>query len=50
MAALLAPYHDLDSKVPADVKAKMTQVTADVASGKTKTGFETLLGTCPAPV
>src|SRR6185295_10379027 len=34
----LAPYHDLDSKVPADVKAKITQVTPDVVSGKTKTG------------
>ena len=35
----LAPYHDLDSKVPADVKTKMTQVTSDVVSGRTKTGW-----------
>ena len=46
----LAPYHDLDSKVPADVKAKMTSVTAAIASGSTKTGLDKLAGTCPAPV
>jgi basic membrane protein A len=34
----LAPYHDLDSKVPADVKAKIEKLTADLASGAVKTG------------
>jgi basic membrane protein A and related proteins len=43
----LAPYHDLDAKVPADVKTKMNQLTADIASGRTKTGFTTPVGTCP---
>jgi len=33
----LAPYHDLDSKVPASVKAKITQLTADLKSGAVKT-------------
>ena len=43
----LAPYHDLDSKVPADVKTKMTQVTSDVVSGRTKTGWDKPTGDCP---
>jgi basic membrane protein A len=43
----LAPYHDLDAKVPADVKAKMTQLTADIASGKQSTGFTAPTGNCP---
>jgi basic membrane protein A len=43
----LAPYHDLDSKVPADVKAKMNQISADVASGKQSTGFTQPTGNCP---
>jgi len=44
----LAPYHDLDSKVPADVKTKMTSVTSDVLSGKTKTGWSNApTGNCP---
>ncbi len=43
----LAPYHDLDSKVPADVKTKMSQLSADVASGKTPTGFTSPTGNCP---
>ena len=44
----LAPYHDLDSKVPADVKTKMTQVTTDIVSGKTKTGWSgTPTSNCP---
>jgi basic membrane protein A and related proteins len=46
----LAPFHDLDSKVPADVKTTMNQVTAAVAAGTTKTGFDKPAGTCPAPV
>jgi basic membrane protein A and related proteins len=33
----LAPYHDLDAKVPADVKAKMDKITADLKSGAIKT-------------
>jgi basic membrane protein A len=43
----LAPYHDLDSKVPADVKTKMTQVTSDVVSGKTPTGWDKPTANCP---
>jgi basic membrane protein A len=43
----LAPYHDLDSKVPADVKSKMNQLSADVASGKQSTGFTSPTGNCP---
>lgn len=34
----LAPFHDFDSKIPADVKTKVTQISADVLSGKIKTG------------
>ena len=44
----LAPYHDLDSKVPADVKTKMNQLTADVAAGRTKTGFDKPSGDLPS--
>src|SRR5439155_26660509 len=44
----LAPYHDLDSKVPADVKSKMTQLIADVVAGRTKTGWSgTPTSNCP---
>ena len=43
----LAPYHDLDSKVPADVKTKMTQVTSDIVSGKTPTGWDKPTANCP---
>jgi basic membrane protein A and related proteins len=43
----LAPYHDLDNKVPADVKSKMTQVTSDVTSGKVKTGWDKPTSNCP---
>ena len=43
----LAPYHDLDSKVPADVKSKMNQLSGDVASGKQSTGFTSPTGNCP---
>jgi basic membrane protein A len=43
----LAPYHDLDAKVPADVKTKITQVTSDVTSGKVKTGWDKPTGNCP---
>ena len=43
----LAPYHDLASKVPADVQAKMTQVTADVVAGTIKTGWTQPTANCP---
>jgi basic membrane protein A len=43
----LAPYHDLDSKVSADVKSKITQVTADVGSGKATSGWDKPTGNCP---
>jgi len=32
-----APYHDLDSKVPAEVKAKMEQIAKDLIAGTLKT-------------
>ena len=32
----LAPYHDFDSKVPADLKAEVDTLKADVVSGKIK--------------
>jgi basic membrane protein A len=34
----LAPYHDWDSKVPADVKAKVDDLTKQIQSGALKTG------------
>jgi basic membrane protein A and related proteins len=36
--AALAPYHDVESKVPADVKAKIDELTKQVQSGEVKTG------------
>jgi basic membrane protein A len=35
----LAPYHDLDSKVPADVKTKIDKIVDDVTAGTLKTGY-----------
>ena len=32
----LAPYHDFDSKVPADLKKEVDQLKADIISGKIK--------------
>ncbi|MDQ2846851.1 MAG: BMP family ABC transporter substrate-binding protein [Actinomycetota bacterium] len=32
----LSPYHDFDSKVPADLKAGVAQLKADIISGKVK--------------
>jgi basic membrane protein A len=32
----LAPFHNFDSKVPADLKTKLAQVKADIISGKIK--------------
>jgi basic membrane protein A and related proteins len=43
----LAPFHDLDSKVPSDVRQKMNQLSLDVASGKQSTGFTSPTGNCP---
>jgi basic membrane protein A and related proteins len=36
--AAIAPYHDVDSKVPDTVKAKMTDITKQLADGTIKTG------------
>jgi len=36
--AALAPYHDLESKVPADVKAKIEELTKQIQSGEIETG------------
>lgn len=35
--AAIAPYHDLDSKVPADVKAKMEEITKGITDGSIQT-------------
>lgn len=35
----LAPYHDWDSKIPADVKAKITEATNALKGGTLKTGY-----------
>jgi basic membrane protein A len=34
----LAPFHDYDSKIPADVKAKLVDITAKLKSGAISTG------------
>ena len=34
----LAPYHDWDSKIPADVKAKIADITSKLKDGSLKTG------------
>jgi len=34
----LAPYHDWDSKIPADVKAKITEIEGKLKDGSLKTG------------
>jgi basic membrane protein A and related proteins len=31
----IAPFHNLDSKVPTDVKQKLNQIVQDIISGKT---------------
>ena len=36
----IAAFHDFDSKIPADVKAKVAQIVADIQSGKLGTGFK----------
>ncbi len=36
----LAPYHDWDSKISADCKAKVATATADLIAGKAKTGYQ----------
>ena len=33
----LAPFHDLDSAVPAELKAELDQVKADIIAGTVKT-------------
>ncbi len=38
----IAPFHDLDAKVPADLKTELNQVKADLISGKIKTGVEAI--------
>lgn len=43
----MAPYHDLDSKVPAEVKRRMEQLLSDVKAGKVETGWSRPSGNCP---
>jgi basic membrane protein A len=35
----LAPFHDWDSKIPADVKAKIEEAKAGLIAGTIKTGY-----------
>jgi basic membrane protein A len=35
----IAPFHDLDSKVPATLKTELDQIKSDLVKGKIKTGF-----------
>jgi basic membrane protein A len=37
-SAGLAPFHDFDSKIPADVKTKVEKVVSDLKSGALTTG------------
>ena len=43
----LAPYHDLDARVPGDVKTKITEITVDVVAGRVQTGWTQPTGNCP---
>ena len=36
----LAPFHDWDSKIPADVKAKITEATDGLKAGTIPTGYK----------
>jgi basic membrane protein A len=46
----LAPFHDLEPRVPADVKTKIQQATTDVLAGKIETGWSGRpSGNCPQP-
>jgi basic membrane protein A len=38
-AAGLAPYHDFDSKIPQEVKDKVTQIDAGLKDGSITTGY-----------
>jgi len=35
----IAPFHNFDDKVPADIKAELDQIKADIIAGKIKTGW-----------
>jgi basic membrane protein A and related proteins len=43
----LAPFHDLESRVSAEAKTRIDQVTAEVVAGRTPTGFTAPTGNCP---
>ncbi len=36
----LAPFHDFDSKIPADVKTKLNEIAKGLLDGSLKTGYE----------
>jgi len=36
----ISPYHDYDSKIPADVKAKITDIQKKLADGSLQTGVK----------
>ena len=36
----LAPYHDFDATIPADVKQKIADLTPKVVSGEVPTGYK----------
>ena len=35
----LAPFHDFDSTIPADVKSKLEEIKAGLADGSISTGY-----------
>ncbi|MGB3217417.1 MAG: BMP family ABC transporter substrate-binding protein, partial [Anaerolineae bacterium] len=43
----LAAFHDFDAKLPKDLKDKLTQLKADLDSGKVKTGYPKTASTEP---
>ena len=43
----MAPYHDLEARVPAEVKRRMEQLLTEVKTGKVETGWSRPTGNCP---
>ena len=43
----LAPFHDLDSQVPAAVKDKLASIDKGLKDGTIKVGFQKPTGNCP---
>ena len=43
----LAPFHDLDSQVPAAVKTRLAEIDKGLKDGSIKVGFTAPTGNCP---